>query len=111
MIIDTDTEPRAGFYRLKLTAGAIAVPVRIFFAPPIVERRKLDRGARWQCVVNGRLSDDITRVWPFCSGAPISKREYRYLIRRVAWAERWAPHHPAARPYEPIDLNTVSPRW
>jgi hypothetical protein len=111
MIINTDTEPRAGTYRLRLTAGAIAVPVRIFFDRPIVERRKLDRGARWQCVINGRLSDDITKAWPFCSGAPISLLEYRFLLKREAWARRHAPHHPAARPYDAINLDHLEPRF
>lgn len=40
-------------------------------------------------------------------GQPIEEPEYRYLLTMGAWAREHAPSHPAAKPDEPIDINTI----
>lgn len=101
--------PVAGFYLVRLAKGAMQTPVRLWFGPPIVERRKLDRAPRWQAVVDGALTDDVDSIWPFCARWPIDRREYRFRLRRAAWARRHAPLHPAANPRERIDLRNMPP--
>lgn len=100
--------PGAGFYAHKLVSQGVRVPIRIWFGPPLVERRLLDRSPRWQAVVNG-LVDDVWSVWPFCAGSRIERDEYRFLLKREAWARRFQPEHPAANPRKRIDVRSMPP--
>jgi hypothetical protein len=105
-------QPQAGFYTTRLARRALPVPVRLAFTQPVVEGRKLDRSPRWVVVIDGRLSDDdVFETWAWCAGHPIARSEYRFLLRRRAWAHQHAPEHPAANPREPIDVRQLKPAF
>lgn len=119
-------QPRAGTYSMKLAKGALQVAVRIWHGQPIIDGEVQDRSLRWCAEVDGetdrplynddglvvgREPIDAAEVWERCCGRPISEHEYRFLLRRKAWAVEHAPDHPAANPYKPIDLRTLEPGW
>ena len=105
-------QPQAGFYSTRLARRAPPVPVRLAFTQPVVEGRKIDRSPRWIVVIDGRLSDDdACETWSWCAGHPIDPGEYRFLIRRAAWARQHSPDHPAANPREPIDVRQLKPAF
>lgn len=118
--------PTPGVYTTRLVKRGIQVPVRIYFGPPIIDGVMQDRSPRWCVLINGtsarterdkdgnamcRVPHDLDSVWPFCAINPITRREYRFLLRRVAWARTHAPAHPAARPREPINVRTLKPAF
>lgn len=122
----TSDEPVAGFYTIRLMRGGIMVPVRLYFGQPVIDGERQDRPARWCAIVNGtsarnfygvtglligRVPHDVERVWPWCARNPISRDEYRFLLRRAAWARQHAPDHPAARPWETIDIRALKPAF
>lgn len=107
--------PRAGFYEGRLINGAIRVGVMIWHGYPVIAGERQDRAPRWCIAVNGRTTDkhgellDVFERWPFVAGKPISHREYAFRKRRQRWARDHAPEHPAANPYEPINLGKLKP--
>ena len=114
--------PERGFYAMRLVKGAIAVPVMIWHGAPVIEGERQDRSPRWCAAINGRscrfdkeqgcrVPLDVYEAWPNCSGRRIRAREYAFMRRRTRWAQRHAPTHPAATPYERIDLRQLPPRF
>jgi hypothetical protein len=107
--------PRAGFFRTRLTNGGIYVGVMIWHGCPVIAGERQDRGLRWCIAVNGRTTSrdgellDVFERWPFVCGEPISHREYAFMKRRRRWAREHAPEHPAAKPFEPINLRKLPP--
>jgi hypothetical protein len=108
----TYDQPEAGFYAMRLARRALPVPVRLAFTRPVVERHQLDRSPRWLVLIDGVLSDDdVFETWAWCAGSPIARREYRFLIRRGTWARQHVPEHPAANPYDAIDVRRLPPAF
>ena len=107
--------PVAGFYGARLINGGIAVGVMIWHGCPVIAGERQDRSPRWCIAVNGLTTDkngellDVFDRWPFVGGEPISHREYAFRKRRRLWARKHAPEHPAANPFEPIDLRKLKP--
>jgi len=69
-------------------------------------RSTCDRYPPMFAEADGRYTD-VERVWVY--GTPIPEAEYRYLMANADWARAYAPHLPAARPNETIDLNKTPP--
>jgi hypothetical protein len=107
--------PRRGFYKARLINGALHVGVMIWHGRPVIEGERQDRAPRWCIAVNGRTTDkdgellDVFERWPFVCGDPISHREFAFMKRRRLWARKHAPEHPAANPFERIDLGKLKP--
>lgn len=104
--------PRAGYFRHRLSSGSVAVGVRIYFDQPIdpVTGERLDRSWRWQADVNGEPFADFDRIWPGCTGEPISEAEYRTYCQRQAWAREHVPDSAYAMPGKRHDpLSTKEP--
>lgn len=107
--------PVAGTYTTKLCKGGIPVAVRIYFGRPIINGARQHGDPQWCALVDGTSArkgelHDLDRVWPYCAKNPITLADYRFRLRRAAWARRYQPSHPAARPWEPIDLLAMPPR-
>lgn len=112
-------EPESGFYRMRLVKRGPWVPVMIWWGRPVIAGEMQDRAPRWCVAINGetdhpdddgaRYPLDVWRAWPECSGEKIDAAEYAFMCKRVKWARAYAPHHPAANPYEPIDLDQLPP--
>lgn len=111
--------PVEGFYSLE-RRGKVALPVRIWFGPPIDPEDGaivLERGPRWQMMVGDRMIDPVepavddvawADVWPQCAGDPISRGEYEYRVARVDHAKKHgAKSDPWARRSGKIDLLTA----
>lgn len=106
------SRPEPGFFEMKLVKGGHLVPARIFLPCPIVPAdhdcdpfewgRHSDRSRHLMAEIAGEAAD-IWRVWT--SGRPIAAKEFEYLARLRSWAVEHAPHEPAARPHEAVDLN------
>lgn len=106
--IDT---PQAGFYRYRLVSKGVRGGVRIWFGPPHdpVTGEELDRSWRWQAEFDGDPID-FDRVWPACTGEPITEAEYRTYVARARWAKRHAPSSPYAQRTKRLDpLSIDSP--
>ena len=108
------TEPKAGFYRTRLSGGSIRVGVRLHYGPPLdpVTGEVLDRHWRWQCDVNGEPYADFDRVWPACAAEPITEIEYQRFVTRKVWASEKAPASAYAKPgkrYDPLSLDEPMP--
>jgi len=110
----------------RLVKGGPPVAVRIYYGAPVVDGERLDRAPRWCAVIDGRTDRlerdadgnvlgrvpiDAFEVWPECSARRVDVGEYRFLLRLAAWARRHKPAHPAARPFERIDLRALEPRF
>lgn len=113
-------QPVAGFYATRLVKGGIEVPCMIWFGTPVIDGERQDRAPRWCIAVDGksdrfdreqqcRVPLDVFDYWPL--RRRIAASEYAFQRRRTAWAERYAPDHPAANPRERIDLRALPPRF
>jgi hypothetical protein len=107
------SQPNAGFFRFKLGGGTIAGGVRIWHGPPHdpVTGEEMDRSWRWQAEFNGEPIP-FERVWPACTGSPITDEEYRRYIARQQWARENAPDSAFAergRRRDPLSLNEPLP--
>lgn len=100
-------EPQAGYFKRRLAKGAVFVPARIWLEQDIGDDGEL-LGVELRCEVNGEPADPFD-AWSYLAGNPISEQEFRYLTARGAWAERYAPNDPVARPREPINHLTTEP--
>jgi hypothetical protein len=96
------------------------VAVRFWYGAPIIDGEEQDRSPRWCVEVDGktcrfdkeaghRVPLDALDVWPWAAGQPISEKEYRFMLRRAAWAREHAPEHPAATPHEPVNVTKLKP--
>lgn len=106
--------PVAGFFRHRLRGGAVKVGIRIHYGPPLdpITGEELDRSWRWMSDVNGEPYGDFDRVWPGCTGEPISEAEYRTYCERQRWARENAPNSSYAEPgrkRDPLSLNEPLP--
>ena len=106
--------PVAGFYRYRLSGGAVRGAVRIYYGPPRdpVTGEELDRSWRWMAELNGEPVGDFDRVWPVCIGAPIAESLYRRYCRRLVWARSHASDSAYADPakkYDPLSINNPLP--
>ena len=113
--------PVAGFYQW-LRHGRPAVPVRIWFGPPLDPEtgEEMDRSWRWQMLAAGRpvvaLEEDRdgpfdpvwADVWPQVSHDPIPPSEYEFLIATIRHAESYDPDSPFAKPFRKIDLRSAT---
>ena len=107
------SQPTPGYFRHRLRSGAITGGVRIWFGPPSdpVTGEVLDRHWRWQAEMNGDPID-FDRVWPACTGQPITEQEYQRLCARQAWAQKAAPESSYADPFrrrDPLSTNEPLP--
>jgi hypothetical protein len=112
--------PVAGYYKTRLINSGMWVAVRIWYGAPIIDGEEQDRSHRWCVEVDGktcrfdreaghRVPLDAHDVWPFAARHPITRGEYGFLRKRAAWARDHAPEHPAADPFEPINLRKLPP--
>lgn len=101
-------KPIEGYYRMRLRSGAAYCGVRIWHGAPLdpLTGEEMDRGHRWQALVNGSLFD-LARVWPKCAADPVDEAEYRYLCEVHSWAREHAPDSPQANPMRRIDPLTA----
>lgn len=97
-------QPVAGFYRLRLGQGTVAVGVKVFHGPPLdpITGEELDRSWRWQAHADGEPID-FDRVWPACIRNPISEQDYRRFLSRKAWAREHAPDSAYAETGRKVD--------
>lgn len=105
------SEPVAGFFRFRLRSGGIRGGVRLWYGAPLdpVTGEELDRSWRWQAEFDGEPVD-FDRVWPGCTGDPITEQEYREYVARARWAKENAPDSAYADPRKRIDhLSTNHP--
>lgn len=112
MIPQDVSTPCAGYFRHRLSSGSVAVGVRIYFDQPVdpVTGERLDRSYRWQADVNGEPFADWDRIWPACTGEPISETEYQSYCNRQRWARDNAPASSYAEPGRRRDpLSTSEP--
>lgn len=102
-------KPVAGFYQTRLVRGGPFVAVRVWFGQPYdpATGEYCDRSYRWRAAIDGEQVD-VWRVWPACSGRPISEGEYRYLRTMSAHAKTYEPMMPEASPRKPIDWNRLN---
>lgn len=108
------SEPVAGFYKMRLVAGTVAVGIRLFNGPPAdpVTGEPLDRSWRWQAIADDGELLDMERVWPACAKTPISEADYRAMQGRRQWAREQAPDSAYAdrrRKYDPLSSATPLP--
>lgn len=107
------SKPVAGFYRYRLRGGSVAGGVRIYFGPPLdpVTGEELDRSWRWMAEFNGEPVE-FDRVWPACTGEPITEQDYRRRVARRLWAAQHAPESAYAeqgRRLDPLSSHTPLP--
>lgn len=110
------TPYRAGFYQMKLVKGGIFVPVRLWQGFGKQDGRELDddgaptpviaRGWIWRAMLDG-VEVHPWKVWPDCSGEPITEEEYRFLLARRHHAMAHDPQSPFASPRQKVDWLTV----
>lgn len=105
------SQPVAGYFRMRLVSGGVLVGIRIWHGPPFDPDtgEEMDRSWRWQAMANGEpISFD--RVWPACTGEPITYAEYDRLCARCHWAKQHAPDSAYADPTRRSDpLSTSHP--
>jgi hypothetical protein len=107
MVTPCISQPVAGFYSLRVCKNGPNVPVRFW----------RDGAGEWSVEVDGmRQHTDGTpldpyEIWPFAGGREITQSEFEFLIRRRLWALAHDPNHPAANPFQPVDLRKMKPRW
>ena len=105
------SEPEPGWYRAKLTRGAVFVPVLVYRPCPIDPDYgyPLDRWRALRCLVDGEevSSAELDRLWPYVW--PIPESEYVFLVGLHEWARRHAPYLPEANTRTAVDLASMAP--
>lgn len=118
---DATDAPVEGYFAWR-RVGRPDQPVRIWFGPPCDPDtgEEMDRGWRWQMLVNGEpvptLEDERAHpydpiwsdVWPQVSADPIPRSEYEYLLASIRHAQEHDANSPFARPSRKIDLMTAT---
>ena len=107
------TTPREGYFRFRLVSGGVRGGVRIWYGPPHdpLTGEVMDRSWRWQAEFDGEYVE-FDRVWPTCTGDPITEREYLQYVQRAAWARQNAPRSAYAnrtRRIDPLSPDTPLP--
>jgi hypothetical protein len=95
--------PEPGFYKRRLVKGGPWVAVRFY----------LDDSGKLRVEVDGDTHRDGELIdpheeWPVCW--PSSESDHWFFAIMREWSRKHAPHHPAARPRERIDLGSLPPR-
>lgn len=112
--------PVAGYYRIRIGAGTVAIGIRLWFGPPINHEADgdpeaepvLDRSYRWQAQADDGDLIDLERVWPACAKSPITEEDFRMRQGRRRWAQQAAPDSAYAdrkRRYDPLSRSEVLP--
>lgn len=107
---------QAGFYQMRLVKGGIFVAVRLWLGFGKQDGRELDddgkpnptiaRGWQWRAMLDG-VEVHPWKVWPGCSGEPITEAEYRYLLARRDHAVKHDTDSPFASPRQPVNWLTA----
>lgn len=112
-------EPRAGYYRARLTKGGPWVGVQVYWGVPEINGEPQDRAPRWCIRVDGatdeieidrstgyrcRVALNVYRYWPWIGREEITEAEYRYMVDYARWAKASAPERPEASPRSPVKL-------
>lgn len=96
--------PVVGFYQMRLVKKGPFVPVEI---RDVSEREEetgeLMEDQRWVAFINGE-ERPVEYAWPWCSKAPISEAEYRFMVADARHAEAYRPEDPKASPRQAVDL-------
>ena len=111
MSLRVDT-PQAGHYWRRFVKGGPKVPVKLWHGAPLdpVTGEELERGHRWQAIVNGEPvtgETEVLETWISCAGHPIGEAEYRYLLALKNHAVQHEPEMPEAAPNSRIDLHAM----
>ena len=109
------SEPRPGYFALKLARRAVLVPAIIWQPCPLILPDQLDALApgpeQWCCPtersrpLRARIGEDEAdpiEVWT--RGSDIDAREYVWRLGLREWAMVYAPTQPEANPRKPVDL-------
>lgn len=120
------TDPRPGFYTLRLVRRGWAVPARIwkhlrpregdpegafFFTCSINgdampgEWKPEDLEAHWANWLTAEGESPIIKI--MARGEECTEDEYNFRLEMKAWAVANSPEHPAARPDKPIDVRLL----
>lgn len=107
-----------GFYRYRKVKRGPFVAARISVADGVIYVADEDQPAHYavsatafaemvtQSIMDGEaFTNPLLRVAWY--GERIDAIEYQHLIAYAKWARMHAPQHPAARPTEAVDLNTL----
>lgn len=111
--LDAET-PVAGFYRIRLGAGTVALAIKIWFGPPHdpVTGEEMDRSWRWQVQADDGELLELDRVWPACARSPITEADFHARQGRRRWAQSSAPDSAYAdrrKRYDPLSTATPLP--
>lgn len=107
-----------GYYRFRKVKRGPFVAARISVRDGVIYVAEEDQPAHFAisetdfaAMVTAAIMDGEAFTHPLLRiawyGQPIDEIEYRHLIAYAKWARLHAPQHPAARPTEPVDLNTL----
>ena len=100
-------DPQCGWFKRSLVKDGPLVPARIWLEQPVDdETGDLIGDEVLRCEVNGREADPIAQ-WSWLCGKPIARSEFDYMMARRQFSQEWAPHEPAANPYQPVDWRKV----
>jgi hypothetical protein len=106
--------PQAGFYKRRFVRGGPWIACKLWFGAPTdpYTGEELERGHRWQAMVDGKLVTDETVVletWIGCAGNPIPAEEYERMIAKSGAAVYSEPTAPEANPRNRVDLRALRP--
>lgn len=107
-----------GFYRFRKVKRGPFVAARISIDDGVIYVAEEDAPAHYAVsvtafaeMVTSSIMDGEAFTNPLLRvawyGERIDEIEYRHLIAYAKWARLHAPHAPAARPTEPVDMNTT----
>lgn len=103
----------AGHYAWR-RRDRVDLPVWVVFQPPAdpIDGTPLDRAARWQVWLDGKILDEerfprISDIWPRCLSTPVDEEEYLFLRKRIAHARAHLPNDPFGDVHGRIDLMTA----
>ena len=112
---DTDRvycQETPGFYAVRLAKRGVEVACEVAHGPSVDPDtgEPLDRSWWWTIRFEGEdpPSYSSPAIYPqLLIGRPIDGVEYAYLVERGAWARRYRPQSPEARPRAAANLQTV----
>lgn len=96
-------QPEPGYFKRRLVGGGPWVSVLFY----IVDEKFVVEVDGCAQRADGKPYDPYEE-WPQCWSS--TEQEYKFFCQLREWAQRFAPHHPAARPRERIDLGELPPR-
>jgi len=96
--------PIPGHYTMRLVKKGPLVPVEIRdVSDRCPETGELMEDQRFVATINGEEAP-VERAWPWCSKAPITEAEYRFMVADARHAEAYRPEDPKASPRRAVDL-------